>query len=261
MYITSTIASPRNMEKTVVADIFVAIIATHIILMWQFIFQWRAAHIRLVCPEKLCLNKALPAVPQISSPLSGFLCTHITYDSIFFFLGFFCILFCFVSISCSPCGHFSSHLLCTFGECVLLLMYSVAMAFLFLDRSLAGSSARLFSFHSYCRQAINDACLNLFMYVVLPLNRIISPFSRFTSPVFSVVLSRCFIFCVCACVFGMYVVFFSPFFCRLVSWLWCWRPKKIYTKPNIIAVTTSEGIPNVMRIIRYICTHCCGFFR
>lgn len=84
MYITGTIASPRSMEKTVVDDIVVAIIASHIILMWQFIFQWRAAHIRLVYPEKLCLNKALPVAPQISGPLSGFLCTHITYDSIFF---------------------------------------------------------------------------------------------------------------------------------------------------------------------------------
>lgn len=159
--------------------------------------------------------------------------THTQYS---IFPRFFIFCFGSFSIRCSPCGHFSSHLLCTFGESVLLLMYSVAMALIFFFRSLALSR---------CRQAINDACLNLFMYAVLPLNRIISILPG-SSP-------RCFL-----------CLFFSPHFfllqfllpLRFLGFDACGQRK--YTKQNIIPITTSEGIPNIMRIISTI-VHCCGF--
>lgn len=72
----------------------------------------------------------LPKASQISHPFLGFLYTHDTHNSLF---RRFIFSFCSASFSirCSPCGHFSSHLLCTFGECVLLLTYSVATALIF----------------------------------------------------------------------------------------------------------------------------------
>lgn len=141
------------------------------------------------------------------------------------FFRFFVFFFPTPAIS-SPCGHFFCHLFVHVRWMRFIVNVFGSDGFrIFLFRSLWLRFPRLY-FHSYCRQAINDACSNLFMYVALPLNRIISPFGRFTS-LFTRSSSFCLRFlCVCVCVFvGLFLSFLLSL--RLV-WLRCWRPKKIY---------------------------------